>query len=176
MYHALSISVKKEAYVGSFRLSLLYSIDVRNKTWYPKAKAHVNTEKTWYVVDETDKILGRLASTIAIHIRGKNLATYTPSVDMRAFVVVVNADKVVVLGKKRIQKLYRMHSGRPSGMTVETFDQLQQRIPERIVEHATIWQDSNTLVEFRRISLTGFRSCTSRSQYRNVSKQTTRNE
>ncbi|XP_024959918.1 50S ribosomal protein L13, chloroplastic [Cynara cardunculus var. scolymus] len=110
--------------------------DVWNKTWYPKAEDHVNTAKTWYVVDATDKILGRLASTIAIHIRGKNLPTYTPSVDMGAFVIVVNAEKVAVSGKKRSQKLYRRHSGRPGGMTVETFDQLQQRIPERIIEHA----------------------------------------
>lgn len=63
--------------------------DIWNKSWYPKAADHVNTEKTWYVVDATDKVLGRLASTIAIHIRGKNLATYTPSVDMGAFVIVV---------------------------------------------------------------------------------------
>ncbi|XVF79061.1 hypothetical protein PTKIN_Ptkin14bG0189500 [Pterospermum kingtungense] len=110
--------------------------DIWNNTWYPKAKDHVNTEKTWYVVDATDKILGRLASTIAIHIRGKNLATYTPSVDMGAFVIVVNAEKVAVSGKKRTQKLYRRHSGRPGGMKVETFNQLQQRIPERIIEHA----------------------------------------
>ncbi|XP_077252260.1 large ribosomal subunit protein uL13c-like [Tasmannia lanceolata] len=110
--------------------------DIWNTTWYPKASDHVNTEKTWYIVDATDKILGRLASTIAIHIRGKNLATYTPSVDMGAYVIVVNAEKVAVSGKKRTQKLYRRHSGRPGGMTVETFDQLQQRIPERIIEHA----------------------------------------
>ncbi|GJW81968.1 50S ribosomal protein L13, chloroplastic-like protein isoform X2, partial [Tanacetum coccineum] len=110
--------------------------------------------KTWYVVDATDKILRRLASTIALHIRGKNLATYTPSVDMGAFVIVVNADKVAVSGKKRTQKLYRRHSGRPGGMTVETFDQLQQRIPERIVEHATIWQDSNMLELERTNNLT----------------------
>ncbi|KAL2496552.1 50S ribosomal protein L13 [Forsythia ovata] len=110
--------------------------DIWNKTWYPKAADHVNTDKPWYVVDATDKILGRLASTIAIYIRGKNLATFTPSVDMGAFVIVVNADKVAVSGKKRTQKLYRRHSGRPGGMTVETFDQLQKRIPERIIEHA----------------------------------------
>ncbi|CAN1335367.1 50S ribosomal protein L13, chloroplastic [Linum perenne] len=110
--------------------------DIWNTTWYPKAADHVNTEKTWYIVDATDKILGRLASTIAIHIRGKNLGTFTPSVDMGAFVIVVNAEKVAVSGKKRTQKLYRRHSGRPGGMTVETFDQLQQRIPERIIEHA----------------------------------------
>lgn len=110
--------------------------DIWNETWYPKAADHVNTDKPWYIIDASDKILGRMASTIAIHMRGKNLATYTPSVDMGAFVIVVNAEKVVVSGKKRSQKLYRRHSGRPGGMTVETFDQLQQRIPERIIEHA----------------------------------------
>ncbi|CAO1944960.1 unnamed protein product [Urochloa humidicola] len=110
--------------------------DIWNTTWYPKAADHVTTEKTWYVVDATDKILGRLASTIAVHIRGKNEATYTPSVDMGAFVIVVNAEKVAVSGKKRSQKLYRRHSGRPGGMKEETFDQLQKRIPERIIEHA----------------------------------------
>ncbi|CAK7351835.1 unnamed protein product [Dovyalis caffra] len=119
-----------------FEESELNGPDIWNTTWYPKAADHVNTEKTWYVVDATDKILGRLASTIAIYIRGKNLATYTPSVDMGAFVIVVNAEKVAVSGKKRTQKLYRRHSGRPGGMKVETFDQLQQRIPERIIEHA----------------------------------------
>lgn len=70
-------------------LKYMFLQDVWNKTWYPKAADHVNTSKTWYVVDATDKILGRLASTIAIHIRGKNLATYTPSVDMGSFVIVV---------------------------------------------------------------------------------------
>ncbi|KAM1755625.1 hypothetical protein ACFX12_007938 [Malus domestica] len=110
--------------------------DIWNNTWYPKAADHVNTDKPWFIVDATDKILGRMASTIAIYIRGKNLVTYTPSVDMGAFVIVVNAEKVAVTGKKRNQKLYRRHSGRPGGMTVETFDQLQQRIPERIIEHA----------------------------------------
>ncbi|OVA10389.1 Ribosomal protein L13 [Macleaya cordata] len=119
-----------------FEESEINGPDIWNKTWYPKAEDHVNTDKTWYVVDATDKILGRLASTIAIHIRGKNLATYTPSVDMGAFVIVINAEKVAVSGKKRLQKLYRRHSGRPGGMKVETFDQLQQRIPERIIEHA----------------------------------------
>ncbi|KAE8733651.1 50S ribosomal protein L13 [Hibiscus syriacus] len=110
--------------------------DIWNNTWYPKAKDHVNTEKSWYVVDATDKILGRLASIIAVHIRGKNLPTYTPSVDMGAFVILVNAEKVAVSGKKRTQKLYRRHSGRPGGMKVETFNQLHQRIPEMIIEHA----------------------------------------
>lgn len=69
--------------------SFFFSKDIWNTTWYPKAADHVNTDKTWYIVDATDKILGRLASTISIYIRGKNLATYTPSVDMGAFVIVV---------------------------------------------------------------------------------------
>ncbi|GER29143.1 50S ribosomal protein L13 [Striga asiatica] len=120
---------------GEIPVATGYS-DVWNKTWYPKAADHLPKDKKWYVVDATDKILGRLASTIAIYIRGKNLATFTPSVDMGAFVIVVNAEKIAVSGKKRIQKLYRRHSGRPGGMKVETFDQLQKRIPERIIEHA----------------------------------------
>ncbi|KAG6551322.1 hypothetical protein Mapa_007108 [Marchantia paleacea] len=110
--------------------------DVWNTTYYPKAADHVNLEKTWYIVDAADKRLGRLASAIAVHIRGKNLAEFTPSVDMGAYVIVVNAEKVGVTGKKRAQKLYRRHSGRPGGMKVETFNDLQKRIPERIVEHA----------------------------------------
>ncbi|KAJ7298271.1 hypothetical protein O6H91_Y006800 [Diphasiastrum complanatum] len=63
--------------------------DIWNKTWYPKASDHENVKKQWYVVDAADKRLGRLASTIAIYIRGKNLPTYTPSVDMGAYVIVV---------------------------------------------------------------------------------------
>ncbi|KAJ3671012.1 hypothetical protein LUZ60_008438 [Juncus effusus] len=114
----------------------IYGPDTWNTTWYPKASDHVNTEKKWYIVDATDLILGRMACTIAIHIRGKNLATFTPSVDMGAYVIVINAEKVAVTGQKRTQKLYRRHSGRPGGMKIETFDQLQKRIPERIVEHA----------------------------------------
>lgn len=110
--------------------------DAWEKTWYPKASDHENVKKKWYIVDAADKRLGRLASTIAVHIRGKDMPTYTPSIDMGAYVVVINAEKVAVTGKKRSQKLYRRHSGRPGGMKVETFEQLQKRIPERIIEHA----------------------------------------
>ncbi|KAG0554959.1 hypothetical protein KC19_12G133300 [Ceratodon purpureus] len=110
--------------------------DVWNTTYYPKADDHKNVEKKWYIVDAADKRLGRLASTIAIHIRGKDVPEFTPSIDMGAYVVVINAEKVAVTGKKREQKIYRRHSGRPGGMTEETFDNLQRRIPERIVEHA----------------------------------------
>jgi large subunit ribosomal protein L13 len=104
-----------------------------NKTYLP-AQDSLNRE--WYVVDATDQRLGRLATEIAMILRGKNKPEYTPHMDTGGFVVVVNAEKVTVTGKKRSQKLYRRHSGRPGGMKTETFAQLQDRIPERIVEHA----------------------------------------
>ena len=103
-------------------------------------KTHVppvdSIEKKWYVIDATDKRLGRLASEIAQILRGKNKPTYTPHMDTGDFAIVINAEKVEVTGKKRSQKLYRRHSGRPGGMKTETFDKLQARIPERIIEKA----------------------------------------
>lgn len=103
------------------------------KTYLPS----VNTlEQKWYVVDAADQRLGRLATEIARVLRGKNKPIYTPHMDTGDFVIVINAEKVEVTGKKRSQKLYRRHSGRPGGMKTETFDQLQQRIPERIIEQA----------------------------------------
>lgn len=103
-------------------------------------KTHIPTvqdiEKKWYVIDATDKRLGRLATEIASILRGKNKPTFTPNMDTGDFVIVVNAEKVTVTGRKPEQKLYRRHSGRPGGMKVETFNQLQDRIPERIIEKA----------------------------------------
>ncbi|MBD0346226.1 MAG: 50S ribosomal protein L13 [Coleofasciculus sp. Co-bin14] len=103
------------------------------KTYLPPQDS---LEYTWYVVDATNMRLGRLASEIAIILRGKNKPNYTPHMDTGDFVIVVNAEKVVVTGKKRTQKLYRRHSGRPGGMKTETFAKLQSRLPERIIEHA----------------------------------------
>ncbi|BAY46192.1 50S ribosomal protein L13 [Kalymmatonema gypsitolerans NIES-4073] len=104
-----------------------------DKTYLPPQDT---LERNWYIVDATDQRLGRLASEIAIILRGKNKPEYTPHLDTGDFVIVVNAEKVEVTGKKRTQKVYRRHSGRPGGMKTETFDKLQQRLPERIVEHA----------------------------------------
>ncbi|MBC6419592.1 MAG: 50S ribosomal protein L13 [Prochloron sp. SP5CPC1] len=104
-----------------------------NKTQVPIKE---NLEQQWYVVDAAQERLGRLSSEIATILRGKNKPTFTPHMNTGDFVIVVNADKVVVTGKKRNQKLYRRHSGRPGGMKVETFAQLQGRIPERIIEKA----------------------------------------
>lgn len=104
-----------------------------NTTYVPP----VNTlEHNWYVVDATDQRLGRLASEIASRLRGKNKPTFTPHMDTGDFVIVINAEKVTVTGKKRSQKIYRRHSGRPGGMKTETFAKLQVRLPERIVEEA----------------------------------------
>ncbi|NEQ49454.1 MAG: 50S ribosomal protein L13 [Leptolyngbya sp. SIO3F4] len=103
------------------------------KTYIPPVQ---EIDKKWYVVDATDKRLGRLATEIASILRGKNKPTFTPNMDTGDFVIVINAEKVDVTGRKREQKLYRRHSGRPGGMKVETFNQLQNRIPERIVEKA----------------------------------------
>lgn len=93
-------------------------------------------ERKWYVVDAADQRLGRLATEVANILRGKNKATFTPHMDTGDFVIVINAEKINVTGRKRTQKLYRRHSGRPGGMKVENFEKLQARIPERIIEKA----------------------------------------
>ncbi len=104
-----------------------------NKTYLPSQES---IERNWYVVDASQQRLGRLASEVATILRGKNKPTFTPHLDTGDFVVVINAEKVEVTGKKRSQKLYRRHSGRPGGMKTETFEKLQARIPERIIEQA----------------------------------------
>ena len=104
-----------------------------NKTSVPSIDS---IERQWYLVDAENQTLGRLATEVASVLRGKNKATYTPHLDTGDFVVVVNAEKIRVSGNKPQQKLYRRHSGRPGGMKVETFEHLQERLPERIVEKA----------------------------------------
>ena len=104
-----------------------------SKTYLPPQES---LEREWYVVDATNQRLGRLASEVAQILRGKKKAEFTPHLDTGDFVIVVNAEKIAVTGKKRTQKLYRRHSGRPGGMKTETFAQLQGRLPERIIEQA----------------------------------------
>ncbi len=107
--------------------------DNPNRTYLPKADP---STASWYVVDAEGKHLGRLASAIAQVLRGKNKPTYTPHIDTGDFVIVVNAEKVAVTGKKRTQKVYKRHSGRPGGMKEENFEKLIGRLPERVIEHA----------------------------------------
>jgi large subunit ribosomal protein L13 len=109
-----------------------------NKTSHPGHDAIQKANKQWLIVDAEGMRLGRLASEIAIRLMGKDKAIFYPGADVGDVVVVVNAEKVIVTGKKMDQKFYRRHSGRPGGMKIETFRELQQRIPERIIEKA-VW-------------------------------------
>jgi large subunit ribosomal protein L13 len=109
-----------------------------NKTAHPGHDAIQKANKQWLIVDAEGMRLGRMASEIARRLIGKDKVTYYPGADVGDMVVVVNAEKVIVTGKKYDQKFYRRHSGRPGGMKIETFGELQQRIPERIIEKA-VW-------------------------------------
>jgi large subunit ribosomal protein L13 len=95
-----------------------------------------DVQRDWYVVDASDKVLGRLASAIAHRLRGKHKPIYTPHVDTGDFIVVTNVEKIKVTGNKAEQKLYHRHSGYPGGVRTVNFAQLQQRFPERALEHA----------------------------------------
>ena len=102
-----------------------------NNTFIPSSDY---TQKKWYLVDATDKTLGRLSTEVANILQGKNKVNFYPSVDMGDYVIIINAEKIQVSGNKETQKLYRRHSGRPGGMKIETFKALKNRIPERILE------------------------------------------
>jgi large subunit ribosomal protein L13 len=95
-----------------------------------------DVQRDWYVVDASDKVLGRLASAIAHRLRGKHKTIYTPHVDTGDFIVVTNVEKIKVTGNKAEQKLYHRHSGYPGGVRTVNFAQLQQRFPERALERA----------------------------------------
>ncbi len=90
----------------------------------------------WYLVDATDRTLGRLATEIAHRLRGKHKAEYTPNVDTGDFIVVVNADKVRVTGRKTTDKLYHHHTGYPGGIKSVSFQDLRASHPERVIEIA----------------------------------------
>ena len=93
-------------------------------------------ERKWYVVDATDKTLGRLASEIASVLRGKNKPIFTPHIDTGDYVIVVNAEKVKVTGKKLDQKIYYHHSDYVGGMKETTLKEMMAKHPERVIEHA----------------------------------------
>ncbi|MCK9176827.1 MAG: 50S ribosomal protein L13 [Clostridiales bacterium] len=103
------------------------------KTYMPKAS---DVKRDWYLVDAEGQVLGRLATEIAAILRGKNKPEFTPHMDMGDFVVVVNADKIVVTGKKEQQKLYRRHTGYPGGLREVPFERMMEKHPERVLEKA----------------------------------------
>ena len=103
------------------------------RTFTPKP---ADIERRWHVIDATDVVLGRLASQVAIILRGKHKATYAAHVDTGDFVIVINADKVALTGNKREQKLAYRHSGYPGGLRSVGYTELLEKNPERAVEKA----------------------------------------
>ena len=103
------------------------------KTFSAKAET---IQQDWYVVDGTNEVLGRLATRLAHHLRGKHKAEFTPHVDTGDFIVVVNADKVRVTGNKAEDKKYFRHSGYPGGISETTFGKMQDKFPGRALEIA----------------------------------------
>lgn len=95
-----------------------------------------DADKKWYLVDAKDKVLGRLASEVAKIIRGKNKPTFTPNMDTGDFVVVINADKVVLTGKRPELKQYIRHSGYPGGQKITSVKTVRASKPEFLVENA----------------------------------------
>ena len=93
-------------------------------------------KRDWYVVDATGKTLGRLASELALRLRGKHKAEYTPHVDTGDYIIVLNADKVAVTGNKREDKIYYHHTGFIGGIKQATFEEMIARRPERVLEIA----------------------------------------
>lgn len=103
------------------------------KSYNVRAK---DIQRNWYVVDATDKVLGRLASEVAAILRGKNKPIFTPNLDTGDYVIVINADKVRVTGDKNKKKIYKRHTGYPGGLRTTTFEELLERKPERAIELA----------------------------------------
>jgi len=93
-------------------------------------------KRDWYVVDATDKTLGRLSSEIALRLRGKHKPVYTPHVDTGDYIVVVNAEKIAVTGNKRSDKMYHRHTGYIGNLKSISLDKLLQKAPERVIETA----------------------------------------
>jgi large subunit ribosomal protein L13 len=93
-------------------------------------------EHQWFVVDATDKTLGRLATVVASVLKGKHKPTYTPHVDTGDYVIIINAEKIQLTGKKWDQKLYYKHSGYSGGLTSRTARETMDKFPTRMVEKA----------------------------------------
>jgi large subunit ribosomal protein L13 len=98
--------------------------------------SNIDITPQWCLLDAKEKCLGRLATEAVSILQGKKKNFYNPAQDTGDYVIIINARYINVTGNKRVQKFYMRHSGRPGGKKVETFDQLQSRLPERIIEKA----------------------------------------
>ncbi|OGD26860.1 MAG: 50S ribosomal protein L13 [Candidatus Aminicenantes bacterium RBG_13_63_10] len=105
------------------------------KTYIPKKDA---IEKKWWLINAEGRILGRLASEVAVLLRGKKKPQFTPFLDTGDFVIVINAEKVRVTGRKLEQKVYYHHSGYPGGLTVKTLQEMMDKKPEEVIKKA-VW-------------------------------------
>jgi len=103
------------------------------RTYFPKKEER---ESKWYLIDAQDKVLGRLSVTIATILTGKNKPSYTPFLDMGGYVIVINASKVKLTGKKLKQKIYYRHSGYPGGLKEIRADKLMAKAPEKMIKLA----------------------------------------
>ncbi len=103
------------------------------KTYQLKAK---DIKRAWHLLDAKDAVLGRLASQASAHLMGKNKVDYSPNIESGDYVVILNAEKVKLTGKKAQQKVYRSHSGYPGGLKEVTFAKMSKEHPERVIEHA----------------------------------------
>lgn len=103
------------------------------KTYSTKAK---DVERQWHVIDASGKTLGKLATQVANLLMGKHKPTFVPYLDAGDFVIVLNATKVKVTGKKPKQKTYYRHSGYPGGIKAETYEEMMAAHPTRVIEHA----------------------------------------
>ena len=99
------------------------------------AKAET-VQRSWYVIDADGQTLGRLATEVARRLRGKHKTEYTPHVDTGDYIVVVNAEKVQVTGRKASDKMYYRHTGHPGGLNEANFTQMIERSPEKVIELA----------------------------------------
>ena len=93
-------------------------------------------QRAWYVIDAEGETLGRLATVAATLLRGKHKPTFTPHIDTGDYVIVINAEKIAVTGKKRQDKIYKHYSGYPGGLKEVSFERLLEKKPEEIVRHA----------------------------------------
>ncbi len=103
------------------------------RTYSPKPG---DAAKNWYVIDATDVVLGRLASQAAVLLRGKHKATFAPHIDNGDFVIVINAEKVALTGKKLTDKMVYRHSGYPGGLKTKAIGELLETFPTRVIENA----------------------------------------
>nr|YP_010726346.1 ribosomal protein L13 [Hypnea brasiliensis]WCH55388.1 ribosomal protein L13 [Hypnea brasiliensis]WDY84821.1 ribosomal protein L13 [Hypnea brasiliensis] len=94
------------------------------------------SKQKWYLIDAKNQRLGRLSTCIARLLKGKNEITYTPHINSKIYIIVINAQDIVVTGQKKYNKKYIRHSGKPGSLKIENFTSLNKRIPTRIIEHA----------------------------------------